>query len=559
MANLDTLFRVDDGISIDDSVGIFTGGLDPSLSGFESPVGSLYLNQNTGSLYIKTNVLDTNWEKLISSAAPLNSSYITVSSDGNLPNERILTGTANQISITDGGPNNNITLSIDNNYPGQTSITTLGTITTGTWNATTISTSKGGTGLTTIGTANQILGVNTSGTGLEYKTLVAGTNITITPSAGSLTISASGGGSGSPASPVNSVQFNNAGAFGGTSNLLWDNTNNRLDILGADQTQRLRIGGSDDPSTAAVYIQVNGNAISEGQRVYFKRNSPGINGWITYHYDGSTPNIRLTDEDDDPPYIQFNVIGSGTYAAPLYSNTFGGRGPTAGATTGFSWKVNGTEIASIDTNFFQQPSGTTANRPATPVAGMTRYNTTLECEEVYSASNWVRNIGIIDKSVVDTVITTAGPNSMFSFNVPGGTLGTDRILRFKSAGRWSNASGANRTVTIAISYGGTTLYSDISAALATGSTTGWNIEFELIANNSTTSQKLIGVIMIGSTGAVTTGVTGDIATDEITSNAMIVGNNGSINSATNQTLDVSVTFNGAGITWTKHYHTLELL
>ena len=35
----------------------------------------------------------------------------------------------------------------------------------------------------------------------------------------------------SPASPVNSVQFNNAGAFGGSSNLLWDNSNNRL-LLG---------------------------------------------------------------------------------------------------------------------------------------------------------------------------------------------------------------------------------------------------------------------------------------------------------------------------------------
>ena len=38
-------------------------------------------------------------------------------------------------------------------------------------------------------------------------------------------------GGGTPASPVNSVQFNNAGAFGGSSNMLWDNTNNRL-LLG---------------------------------------------------------------------------------------------------------------------------------------------------------------------------------------------------------------------------------------------------------------------------------------------------------------------------------------
>jgi hypothetical protein len=47
---------------------------------------------------------------------------------------------------------------------------------------------NGGTNLTTLGTANQILGVNTGATGLEYKTVTAGTGITITPAAGSITI-----------------------------------------------------------------------------------------------------------------------------------------------------------------------------------------------------------------------------------------------------------------------------------------------------------------------------------------------------------------------------------
>jgi len=38
------------------------------------------------------------------------------------------------------------------------------------------------------------------------------------------------GGSGTPAAPTGSVQFNNAGAFGGSANLFWDNTNSRLGI-----------------------------------------------------------------------------------------------------------------------------------------------------------------------------------------------------------------------------------------------------------------------------------------------------------------------------------------
>ena len=47
--------------------------------------------------------------------------------------------------------------------------------------------------------------------------IIAGTNVTIDPvgGTGSVTINSSGG-STSPASPSNSVQFNNAGAFGGS-------------------------------------------------------------------------------------------------------------------------------------------------------------------------------------------------------------------------------------------------------------------------------------------------------------------------------------------------------
>jgi len=48
-----------------------------------------------------------------------------------------------------------------------------GAISNATWNGSTISTSKGGTGLTTIGTANQLLSVNSTATGLEYKTFTS--------------------------------------------------------------------------------------------------------------------------------------------------------------------------------------------------------------------------------------------------------------------------------------------------------------------------------------------------------------------------------------------------
>lgn len=55
-----------------------------------------------------------------------------------------------------------------------------------------ITTANGGTGLATIGTANQVLGVNSAGTNLEYKSITAGTGISVVQTAGITTINNTG-------------------------------------------------------------------------------------------------------------------------------------------------------------------------------------------------------------------------------------------------------------------------------------------------------------------------------------------------------------------------------
>lgn len=62
--------------------------------------------------------------------------------------------------------------------------------------APTLGVSGGGTGLTSLGTSSQVLGVNVAGNALEYKTITAGSNITITPGTGSITIAASASSTG---------------------------------------------------------------------------------------------------------------------------------------------------------------------------------------------------------------------------------------------------------------------------------------------------------------------------------------------------------------------------
>lgn len=107
----------------------------------------------------------------------------------------VVAGTNNRIVVS-GSPDTGYSIDIAANYVGQNTITTLGTVTTGTWEGSTIAASRGGTGHSTYsvgdiliggtlntlkklsrGAANSVLKVNFGGTDVEWGTLTA-TNIT---------------------------------------------------------------------------------------------------------------------------------------------------------------------------------------------------------------------------------------------------------------------------------------------------------------------------------------------------------------------------------------------
>ena len=70
-------------------------------------------------------------------------------------------------------------------------ISNTGSIDVGVWNATPISVAKGGTGLSNLGTANQLLGINSAATTTEYKSLSTGTtgfDINIQHTSGAITL-----------------------------------------------------------------------------------------------------------------------------------------------------------------------------------------------------------------------------------------------------------------------------------------------------------------------------------------------------------------------------------
>src|SRR5271167_4268079 len=100
---------------------------------------TLQVDSNTASSFLYSN----SNKQVVSTAAPTNGQLL-IGSTGSVPVAAALTGTTSRLSVTNGA--GSITLNIDTGYVGQTSITTLGTITTGTWSATTLAIAHGGTG-----------------------------------------------------------------------------------------------------------------------------------------------------------------------------------------------------------------------------------------------------------------------------------------------------------------------------------------------------------------------------------------------------------------------------
>jgi hypothetical protein len=164
------------------------------------------------------------------------------------------------------------------------------------------------------------------------------------------------GTGGNPAAPVGSLQFNTAGAFDGSSDIIRNENDRTLEIRGVNATNMVNIGGDtllqSSITTAPLYIEVIASGEVDGLTTYFNRTAANISGWISYAYDGNTPYIKMVDEDDDPPYISFQTIGTGTPTAPQFESSFGSYGPVGDVALGFSWKQANNEIATLQSGFF---------------------------------------------------------------------------------------------------------------------------------------------------------------------------------------------------------------
>ena len=174
-----------DGIDVDSGSPITTSGtITLGLSGIGDAAISSAATWNAKQNALTFGIADTN-SVVIDSASVADNDYAKFTASG-------LEGRTASETKTD--------LSLDNventalsTWTGSTNVTTLGTIATGTWEGTTVAVDQGGTGQTSY-TNGQLLIGNTTGNTLTKATLTAGSNITITEGAGSISIASASGG-----------------------------------------------------------------------------------------------------------------------------------------------------------------------------------------------------------------------------------------------------------------------------------------------------------------------------------------------------------------------------
>lgn len=102
---------------------------------------------------------------------------------------------------------------------------------------------------------------------------------------------------------------------------------------------------------------------------------------------------------------------------------------------------------------------------------------------------------------------SAAEQTVYSHTVPAGTLSQGRSYRLLMYGVWLNNTGSNQTITLKVKYGATTLFDDITGAIATGAAyRWWRLAVTLSANGSVSAQTFEGAFSLSDLTVTTAGV-----------------------------------------------------
>jgi len=209
---------------------------------------------------------------------------------------RTITGTASRISLSNGdGTGGNPTIDIDAAYVGQASITTLGTISSGTWNGTTIAVANGGTGVVTF-----------TSDGVLYGNAAGAIQVTAQGAANTVLIANAGSPSFSSAPTVTTL----AATTSVTTATVTNGAGNDLTVKMGDAAGSNKVSFTDSADAEQALLDSDGlfyakkvgvgtSAVPHGGVGLAKVAIEGANASST-----DAPNIQFTTASDDYPLLQ---------------------------------------------------------------------------------------------------------------------------------------------------------------------------------------------------------------------------------------------------------------
>lgn len=107
-------------------------------------------------------------------------------------------------------------------------------------------------------------------------------------------------------------------------------------------------------------------------------------------------------------------------------------------------------------------------------------------------------IVVLDRNVVSsTVFNTTTPTTIYSFSMPGGTMGTTKRLRVQHDGLWNNTTGVSANMTLTITLGGTTIIGGSALTFAPSDPRRVRLEAWITNLNASNSQSTTGTLMTG--------------------------------------------------------------
>lgn len=308
---------------------------------------------------------------------------------------------------------------------GANTITTVGTITTGTWNADVISILKGGTGLSTLGTALQLLRVNSGETALEYFTPTNTGTVT--------SIIAGTGLSGGTISTSGTIAL--ATAYGDTINPY------------ASKTANYFLAAPNGSAGSPVF-----RAIVAADIPTLNQNTTGTAATITGIYGGTITSSQITTGLGFTPYNATNPsgytanVGTVTSVAAL---TLGTTGNDLSSTV-----ATGTTTPVITLNV---PTASATNRGALSSTDWTTFNNKTSNVGTVTSVGMTVPTGL---TIGGTPITTSGTFALTltgGYSIPTTSSQTNWDAAYTDRNKWDGGSTGLTATTGRTSLGATTI------------------------------------------------------------------------------------------------------